>query len=291
MTFLRSIPDGRIDMVFADPPFNLRKNYGKGISDAMKDDEYLAWSSEWLQECVRVLTPGGALFVFNLPKWCIPYGCTLSESGMLFRHWIAMRMPKILPIPGRMAAAHYGCLYYTKGKPKTFNKIYTPIQTCRHCGGEVRDYGGHRKKMNPKGVNLMDVWDFPEDTWEDASEPLDGAWTEATDIWDDIPPVRHNKYKHREANALAPIMLERLVAMATKRGDIVVDPFGGTGTTFYASEKLGRGWLGVELGDVRPAINRLEEYKSGEHREWESARGHGKKDGKNPAQIPLLSQE
>jgi site-specific DNA-methyltransferase (adenine-specific) len=293
LALFQELPHGSLDMVFADPPFNLNKDYGPGISDAMRDHEYLEWSENWLSEAVRVLAPGGALFVFNLPRWCVEYGAFLNRQGMMFRHWIAMRMPKILPIPMRMAAAHYGCLYYTKGKPKTFNKIYTPIQTCRHCGGEVRDYGGHRKKMNPKGVNLMDVWDAPEDTWEDTDGPLPPdafAWTEATDIWDDIPPVRHSKYKHRQANALAPIMLERLIAMSTNPGDMVFDPFGGTGTTYYAAEKLGRRWIGVELGDTEPTIRRLQDYAAGEYAEWESARG--RRPGRGAAsqnQIDLLA--
>src|SRR5262249_5238194 len=73
----------------------------------------------------------------------------------------------------------------TKGKPKTFRRIRTPIETCRHCGGEVRDYGGHRDAMNDKGVNLLDVWT-------------------------DIPPVRHWKFKSkkRKANALSTKLLD-----------------------------------------------------------------------------------
>src|SRR6476469_1661890 len=64
---LNNIPDNCIDVVFADPPFNLGKDYGKGVGDRMKHDDYLAWSKQWLIESIRVLKPGGSLFVFNLP--------------------------------------------------------------------------------------------------------------------------------------------------------------------------------------------------------------------------------
>lgn len=275
--WLRSLPGGSVHAVFADPPFNLGKNYGKNISDQMKEDEYIEWSQAWLEECIRILAPGGTLFVFNLPKWLIPYGAFLNEKGMLFRHWIACRMPKAYPRGKKMSPAHYGLLYYTKGDPRTFNKVYVPIPTCRHCGGEIRDYGGHRKKLNPKGINLMDVFEAPEEVWEDVEGAVQDGWTEAEEIWDDIPPVRHSKYKVRELkrNELAPIMLERVIAMSTNKGEVVVDPFGGSGTTYYAAEKMGRGWMGIELGEVQSIIQRLEDYHQGTAVEWESARGNG----------------
>jgi site-specific DNA-methyltransferase (adenine-specific) len=275
LDLLRSLPDGCVDMVFADPPFNLGKKYGDGISDQLRADDYLRWSKAWLTESVRVLAPGGALFVFNLPRWLIEYGAFLNQSGMLFRHWIAMRMPKAFPRGKRLSPAHYGCVYYTKGEPKTFNRVFVPIQTCRHCKGEIRDYGGHRKALNERGINLMDVVDAPADVWRDAPDvlPSGHAWVDADDIWDDIPPVRHGKYKTRGANELAPLMLERLIALSTNRGDLVIDPFGGSGTTFYAAERLERRWLGTEIGDVAPAIRRLTDLADGSDVRWERSRG------------------
>lgn len=275
LLWLRSLPEESVDLVFADPPFNLSKDYGPGVSDRMRDAEYLSWSTDWLTECIRVLRPGGALFVFNLPRWCIEYGALLNRAGMQFRHWIACRMPKSMPIPKRLSPSHYGLLYYTKGSPKAFNVVRQPVQTCRHCGGEVRDYGGHRDKLNPDGLRLQDFFDAPDEVWESApfAMPKGAGWTRLDELWEDIPPVRHARHKHRAANALAPLLLERVVAMASNPGDLVVDPFGGTGTTFAAAERLGRRWAGIELGDTAPAVQRLESIIRGEVPTWESARG------------------
>lgn len=278
LQLLSSLPSESVDVVFADPPFNLGKEYGEGVSDRLDADKYLIWSQQWLSESIRILKNGGSLFVFNLPKWCIEYGGYLNRQGMCFRHWIACRMPKAFPRGKKMSPAHYGLLYYTKGEPAVFNKIYTPIQVCRHCGGEIRDYGGHRKKLNEKGINLMDVWDTPEDVWEDISE-LDSAevmWTLAEEMWTDIPPVRHRQHKKRVPNELAPIMLERIIAMTSNPGQIVVDPFGGSGTTFYAAEKLKRYWIGSEIGETTPAVERLNDLANGIIEQWESARGNKK---------------
>lgn len=275
LALLKAMPDACVDVVFADPPFNLGKNYGPGITDAMRVQDYLDWSRAWLAECVRVLAPGGTLLVFNLPRWLMDYGAFLNTAGMEFRHWIAMRMPKAYPRGQKLSPAHYGCLYYTKGQPKAFNRVFVPLETCRHCGGEIRDYGGHRKALNERGINLMDVFNAPEEVWEDVPEPMPKgvAWTDAEDLWSDIPPVRHGKYKLRGANALAPIMLERLVAMSSNPGDLVLDPFGGTGTAYYAAEKLHRRWIGTELGDVEPAIRRMTDLAQGHRENWETARG------------------
>ncbi len=268
LPFMNTLLDSSVDMIFADPPFNLGKDYGEGISDEMQETEYLAWSEKWLKECIRILKPGGSLFVFNLPKWLISYGAYLNTQGMLFRHWIACRMPKGFPRGKKLAPVHYGLLYYTKGIPTTFNKVYIPIPVCRHCGGEIHDYGGHRDKLNPQGLNMMDIIENDTAVWD--FQPK--YQTEMEDIVEDIPPVRHSQYKIRGANELAPILLERLILLASNAGEMIFDPFGGSGTTYYAAEKLGRHWLGIELGDVTPAIKRLKDYAEGHSTDWERVR-------------------
>lgn len=232
---LPSVADASIDTVFADPPFNLGKKYGPKVDDSLPDREYVAWCKQWIDECVRVIKPGGAFFLYNLPKWNIILGAHMAERGLTFRHWVAIGLKVLMPIPGRLYPAHYSLLYYTKGKPKTFRNIRVPIQTCRHCGGEVKDYGGHRAAMNPNGVNL-------------------------SDIWEDIPPVRHWKFKskNRKANQLSTKLVNRAVQISTQPGDVVLDPFGGSGTTFDVCERAGRHWVGVELENVDVITERME---------------------------------
>src|SRR5437867_4273718 len=91
---------------------------------------------------------------------------------MEFRHWIAISMKGTFPRGNKLYPAHYALLYFTKGIPRTFNRVRLPIPTCRHCGKDIKDYGGHRKYLNPAGLNL-------------------------TDFWDDTSPARHGKNKSR----------------------------------------------------------------------------------------------
>jgi site-specific DNA-methyltransferase (adenine-specific) len=221
-----------VDLVFADPPFNLGKIYSSKIDDALDEREYLAWSKRWIHEAVRLLKPGGSFFLYNLPKWNLRLGDFIA--GLLtFRHWIAINMTYRLPIQGRLYPSHYSLLYFSKGtRPAIFHPDRLPIETCRHCGGEKHDYGGYKNKMNPRGVNLADVWD-------------------------DIPPVRHSKYKRRKANELSLKLLDRVISIATDPGSIVLDPFGGSGTTYVAAEFLKRRWIGMEL-DCADIIARMQ---------------------------------
>jgi site-specific DNA-methyltransferase (adenine-specific) len=140
MDLLAAIKAGSIDTVFADPPFNLAKDYGRGKDkDDLKSGEYLDWCRRWMDECVRVLKPGGAMFVYNLPQWAFHLAVHLEQRGLLFRHWIAVSMKGTFPRGRKLYPAHYALLYFTKGCPDTFNRVRLPVPKCRHCGGDVKD--------------------------------------------------------------------------------------------------------------------------------------------------------
>jgi len=230
---LEGMQDECIDLVFADPPFNIGKEYGKSVNDNLSDQEYIDWCHSWIDECIRVLKDGGSFFLYNIPKWNIQLANYMMQS-LHFRDWIAVDIKFGLPLQGRLYPSHYSLLYFSKGRHNTFNNIRTPIQVCRHCGGEIKDYGGHRKSMNPKGVNL-------------------------TDVWVDIPPVRHWKFKtkKRKANALSTKLLQRVIHMSTNQGDTVLDPFGGSGTTYAVCEFLDRKWIGMDKESCDIIMERL----------------------------------
>lgn len=234
LDLLPTIASESIDTIFADPPFNLGKQYGHKVNDSRAEDEYLAWCYAWLDECIRVLAPGGSLFLYNLPKWNVPLGAYLHQH-LTFRHWIAVDIKFGLPIPGRLYPSHYSLLYYSKGKPKTFTRPRVPIPVCRHCGGDIKDYGGHRNKLNPEGLNL-------------------------TDVWSDIPPVRHRSTKNRVGNELSLKLLNRVLEISTEPGDFVLDPFGGGGSTYEAAERNHLHWIGCEIQDCGPIITRLKRF-------------------------------
>lgn len=232
LEILPTLPAKSYDLIFADPPFNLDKDYGTGISDNIRAHDYLTWCHKWIAQCVRLLAPGGSFWIYNLPRWNVELGHELNRHGLLFRHWVAIDLKMSLPIQGRLYPSHYSLIYYTDGKPRVFTRPRVPIPACRHCGGDIKDYGGHRGKLHREGLNLSDVWT-------------------------DIPPVRHRGTKTRKANQLSEKMLERVLTIGSSEGDRVLDPLGGSGTTYAVAERLHRHWTGIELGDCEPIARRL----------------------------------
>jgi site-specific DNA-methyltransferase (adenine-specific) len=207
---LESTADDVADIVFLDPPFNLGKNYGSegARADRLHEAAYQDFIMRVIREAHRILRPGGAIFLYHIPKWAVRFTVVLEEE-FLFQHWIAVSMKNGFVRGNRLYPAHYALVHYTKGEAAILNRPKIPPATCPHCDEYIRDYGGYKSHVE-NGVNLSDVWD-------------------------DLSPVRHSKYKHREANELPLPLLRRVVKMSGRRDGLLVDPFAGTGTSVIAA--------------------------------------------------------
>ena len=238
---MKKIPSDVVDMAFADPPFNLKKDYGN-YEDSKQDEEYLQWCFKWIDEMIRVLKPNGTLLLHNIPKWLIEYGAYLRKKGMVFRHWIAWDAMSV-PLGKTLLPAHYGILYYTKSKKEfKFYDLRAPHKRCPKCKEIIKDYGGKKNQMHPFGTILSDVWT-------------------------DIHRIRHKKRRDEHPCQLPEQLLERLILMVTDKNDIVLDPFIGTGTTALAAKRLNRRFIGIDNDKnyVELTKKKLEEIKPKEY--------------------------
>jgi site-specific DNA-methyltransferase (adenine-specific) len=230
LDFLRSIESDTASIVFLDPPFNLGKKYSdfRPTSDRLSESKYRTWMVDVLVECARILKPGGVLYLYHLPMWAMRLGSTL-EGFLNFRQWIAISMKNGFAPPNRLYPAHYALLSFSKGTPATFRRPKLKPAKCRHCGEIVKDYGGYLPLILSKGINLSDVWD-------------------------DLSPVRHAKYKFRSANELPKALFSRIFEMSGERGGLYVDPFGGGGSGVVAAVHYG---MRFETCDIVVANCRL----------------------------------
>jgi len=216
---MKQIPDNSVDMTFADPPYNLGKEYER-YEDSKDMREYLSWCRKWLHEMVRITKPTGSVFVMNIPKWLVYFANYLNEVAY-FKAWIAwdaMGAPK----GKKLLPNHYGILWYVKSSKHKFYDIRSPHPRCRVCNELLADYGGKKDQAHPYG-------------------PL------VSDVWTDIHRIRHKIRRDEHPCQLPVPLVERLILMCTDEGDIVLDPFVGTGTTCVAAKRLGRRYVGIDI--------------------------------------------
>ncbi len=249
LDILKAIPSQTIDLAFADPPFNLTKAYN-GYKDEQAKRDYIGWCKRWLIEYERVLKPGGALMILNLPKWSVYLADFLSRSKNVYlQNWIVWNA---LPEPkGVLMPAHYSLLYFTKGKTAArFN----------YCSME-------------EGWQPFDEAVFPPDRADVCHRRVclrkrrasASTWRgELTDIWQDIP--RDRRAGRRSALIeghpcpTPEALIDRIIRLTTNAGDVVLDAFAGVGTTALVAERLGRNFIAIEQDEyyVKVAEKRIE---------------------------------
>lgn len=236
LAVLKEIPDDSVDMTFADPPFNLKKKYNH-YEDSKEKQDYLNWCNGWMSEMVRITKPTGAIFLHNIPRWLTYYAEYLNKIAY-FRHWISWDSGGA-PMGKTLLPNHYGILYYTKVNDRKIFKFYDirqPHPRCRVCHELLKDYGGKKAQAHHFGPLLSDVWS-------------------------DIHRIRHKKRRDEHPCQLPISLLERLILMTTDEGDVILDPFMGTGTTAVAAKRLGRNYIGIEIDEkyIKIAQKNIEE--------------------------------
>ncbi len=228
LEILKRYPDNSVDLVFADPPYNLDKQYHV-YDDEQDDARYTAWCNAWLAEYARILKPSGSLYVLNLPRWT-RYHAAFLNRHLYFQNWIvwdALSEPR-----GKLMPAHYGLLFYTKHPTDfTFNyEAISPIDARHYC---LRSSCIRKRKA--MGV--------------DDQEPL-------TDVWWDIHRIKHRRDRDYHPCQLPEALMERIIRLSTNPGDIVLDAFSGTGTTAVAAVKLGRRYVAIDVDKEYVRITR-----------------------------------
>ncbi len=217
---LRALPAGSVDLAFADPPYNLEKAYASA-TDRRGATEYLGWCNAWLTEYARVVRPGGTLALLTLPRWAAAHvRFLLRHRALRFDRWVvwdALAEPK-----GRgLLPAHYALLLFTKGPARRAGAALTaPVDGADLCR---RAACVAARPPSPRG-------------------PL-------TDVWRDIPRLRHARHRDAHPCQLPVALVERVVALSSPPGGVVLDAFCGTGTTGVASLALARRPILSDISD------------------------------------------
>ncbi len=228
--WLQSLPSESVDLVFADPPYNIKK----AEWDTFESQEaYIKWSEGWIQEAARVLKPTGTLYVCGFSEVLadLRHPASRHFSGCRWIIWHYMNKANLGHDWGR---SHESILHLRKSRDFTFNtdavRIPYGAHTLKypvHPQAETSNFGGEQNKNkvwepHPLGAKPKDVIEVP---------------TTCNGMHEKTP---HPTQKPEE-------LLRKLIAASSNPGDLVVDPFLGSGTTAVVAEQLGRRWQGCDL--------------------------------------------
>jgi site-specific DNA-methyltransferase (adenine-specific) len=220
---LKNLPDSSVDLIFADPPYGLAKKKGLGWAyskhitleeewDIFTKDDFLKFNKQWIDECLRVLKPGGSFWICGSFHNIYQLGFLLQSKNVKINNSIVWFKPNAQPnITCRMFTESCEHLIWAvKQEPKskwTFNYKETKNM--------IED------SLNPKGKQTRNVWCIP-------LTPKKEKWA-----------GEHQTQKPIE-------LLRRVILSCTKQGDLVLDPFVGSGTTMVVAKTLKRNSIGIE---------------------------------------------
>lgn len=229
------VENSSVNLIFADPPYNIGKMFGEFHDRWESDDAYEQWCVRWLDICVRKLRPDGTLYVMTSTQ-AMPFVDLFLRQRMT----ILSRIIWNYDSSGVQAKRYFGSLYepilHAVNDPKnyTFNPDAIAVEAKTGAVRKLIDY----RKPYPTPYNSKKV---PGNVWV-------------------IPRVRYRMDEYEEHPSQKPeALLERIILASSNTGELVLDPFAGTFTTSAVAKRLGRRSMGIELQRefVKIGIRRL----------------------------------
>ena len=223
---LKKLKDKSINLIVTDPPYNLNKDYGNN-QDKLEFEEYLDFSREWLSEAKRVLTDNGTIYVLMGMRYIsFIYSILEQELGMYFNSWITWFYTQGIGKTKGFSPRHDDILMFTK-HPKKFTFNLDSIRVPQKY---------YRSVNNMRGANPGNVWEFSHMHY-------------------------CNKNRKQHPTQKPEGLYERMILASSNEGDVVLDPFLGSGTLLRVCQQTNRNGIGIDINPeyVQMTKERLEE--------------------------------
>jgi len=239
---LRGAEKQSVDLVFADPPFNIGYKYDV-YEDKKAYEDYYQWTHDWMEACVGVLKSTGSFWIAIGDEYAAEVRVIGRKIGLNLRNWVIWHYTFGQATKFKFARSHAHLFYFTMSPKKgdiTFNDDQVRVPSARQT-----TYND--KRANPKGKVPDDVWSFSR---------LCGTFSERVG-WH---PCQ-----------MPEVVLERIVKVSSNPGDIVLDPFVGSGTTAVVAAVAGRKYFGIDVSDdyVKKAGQRIADTLAGRRKKTE----------------------
>lgn len=227
---MKTFPPHSVDLIFADPPYNIKKAQWDTFAS---QKEYIEWSMNWIEEAFRLLVDDGSLYICGFSEILadIKWAAAKLFKGCKWLVWYYRNKANLTNDWGR---SHESLLHFRKSRNFKFNvdDVRVPynehtLRYPQHPQAETSQYGNGKSytwSPHPNGAKPKDVFEIP---------------TIANRAWE--------RYEHPTQKPVA--LVKKAILASSNPDDMVLDPFGGSGTTYAVAEAFGRRWVGIELQD------------------------------------------
>jgi len=254
LQLLARTPAESVHLAFADPPFNIGYDYDT-YDDRRPADDYLDWSRRWLSEVIRVLRPDGTFWLAIGDEYAAELKVLATrELGLTCRSWVVWYYTFGVNCKLKFSRSHAHLFHFVKDPAAfTFN-----VEAIRVPSARELVYAD--KRANSAGR-------LPDDTWILRPQDLPEGFAADDDTW--YFPRVCGTFKERSGwhgCQMPEQLLGRIIRASSHEGDLVLDPFAGSGTTLAVAKKLGRSFLGFELSEQYAARirERLAKVRAGQ---------------------------
>ena len=238
------MPDDSIDLVFADPPFNIAYEYDV-YDDKRNTGEYLDWSRDWIEQAVRVLKPTGSLWLAIGDDYAAELKLMLQEHGLICRNWVIWYYTFGVHCQHKFSRSHTHLLYFVRDSARfTFNAENIRVPSARQTV--------YRDRRAANGGRT------PDDTWLLRPQDASAAFQADEDTWH-FPRVNGTFHERTGWHGcqMPELLLGRIISACSNAGEVILDPFVGSGTTSSVAKKLDRRFIGFELSPTYAEKARL----------------------------------
>ncbi|MEA5579962.1 site-specific DNA-methyltransferase [Nodularia harveyana UHCC-0300] len=250
--WLASLDSESVDLVFADPPYNIKKAEWDNFEN---QDKYIQWSIEWISQAARILKSTGSLYICGFSEILADLKHPASKYFKSCR-WLIWHYKNKANLGNDWGRSHESIIHFRKSNSVKLNiddvRIPYGAHTLKypsHPQAETSAYGKGKKHQNwtphPQGAKPKDVIEIP---------------TTCNGMGEKTP---HPTQKPEE-------LIRKFVLASSQEGDLIIDPFSGSGTTVVVAEQLNRYWMGCDLNIEYNnwAIKRLENVRPLTKDEW-----------------------
>ncbi len=237
VALMRQLPAGVVDLAFADPPFNIGYDYDV-YDDRQSAQAYLEWTRRWTSEVCRLLKPTGTFWIAIGDEYAAEIKLLgQNDLGLTCRSWVIWYYTFGVNCTKKFTRSHAHLFHFVKDtKSFTFNEDEICVPSARML---VYDDA----RAVPSGR-------LPDDTWLLRPQDVPEGFTGEQDTWYYARVAGTFKERAGFHGCQMPEqLLGRIIRTCSHPGEIVLDPFSGSGTTLAVAKKLGRRWLGMDLSE------------------------------------------